>query len=506
MLEDGSGGGADVLVAGVRIDVEPVEVRVERGQLVRRGALHVDDAELLVPDGLGPLLHVLEGVGRRDLQSEVLLRLLEADQRGGDPHRHGSVGARVEAQVAGDVAPAPSVELSAVRDRGVEGGVDEHPRHAQGVVAAPDVGVAGDRPVGGVQGESTGVGDVVQHEARLVAGVGEPHHRGVVGRRDLRLEAVVEGDAVVVRLRDLVVVAEGQCASSASGCGDAALGGRHDLERLAVTHPRAGLVAEGERLQLRAVLRVVALGVVVQPTRGARVRDGGPEVEPVRDRRRGDVVAPGEAVARVGASGGDDVVRRSGRRGGRLRRAHRDVVDPTAEVGGSRGLVVGHHDPVDRLARGDGADRGDHGVPLVRVEDLRSTLSLRAECPAVLVARLQVAEMSPVGEGKVHGGVRARVGEVAPGELREDLVGELGRRGDREVDVEHLVVGVPAPVGRVGAHVVQGRRAGEPDVRPGVVGVARDPSPPSSSCPRAGSPWSTAATRRAACRRHRRSP
>src|SRR5690606_23525816 len=119
----------------------------------------------------------------------VGLRLVDADQGGGDAHGDRSVGARVEAEVAGDVLAAAALESAARRGRRVEAGVDEHAGGAHGEVAL-HVGVAGDgggalAVRGPVQGQAAAVVDVVENEVRVVTGEGEAHHRGVVGGRDL---------------------------------------------------------------------------------------------------------------------------------------------------------------------------------------------------------------------------------------------------------------------------------------------------------------------------------
>ncbi len=244
----------------------------------------------------------------------------------------------------------------------------------------------------------------------------------------------------------------------------------HDLERLALAHPRARLVARRERGQRRLVLRVVAAVVVVEPAQAAGVRDRDPEVEAVRHRGRGDVVAAREAAGRVGAAVGDDPVRGpralAARRGG----LDADVVEPAAERRRAVRVVVGDHDPVDRLAGRDLADARALEVPLVRVERLGGALTARRQARAVLVARAEVAQIRAVGEREVDGGVRARVAQVVLDEVRIDDVGELAAPAHRHVDVEDLVVGVGAAVGGVRAGVAQRLEPGEADA--GLRGVA----------------------------------
>ena len=85
----------------------------------------------------------------------------------------------------------------------------------------------------------------------------------------------------------------------------------------------------------------------------------------------------------------------------------------------------------------------------------------------MLVHRREPAQIRPVGERQVHRGVRARIAEVTPVLLREDLVGQLCRPGHRDIDVEDLVVGVPATGRGLATHVVQRRHPGPADVGPG---------------------------------------
>jgi hypothetical protein len=70
---------ASVLERGVRVQEQPVQVRVERGELVGAGALDLDDGELVVPGLLGPLGDLLERVARSDLQFEVASGFGDAD-------------------------------------------------------------------------------------------------------------------------------------------------------------------------------------------------------------------------------------------------------------------------------------------------------------------------------------------------------------------------------------------------------------------------------------------
>ncbi len=448
----------DLLVARVRVQVQPVQAGVERGQLVRRGALHLDLAEDAVPLALGALLDRLEVAALGDLLAQVVLGLVDADQGGGEAQRDPAVVARVEAQMALDAARV------ALGDLLVELAVHEHPGRARGQ-SGLDVRVAGEGAVLLVQGQPGLVGDVVEEHARVVTGEGEAHHRRVVRRRHLGLQAVLEPHTVVVRPRGLVLVPEGQLARLTPEVGGAGGGGRHHLEGLPVAHPGARLVARAERLDRRQVVRVVAARVVVQPAQRPGVGDRGPEVEAVRDGRRGEVVAAREAAAGVGAAGGHRVVGEVGLRPLRRHLLQRHVVQPAPELRLALGRVVRHQDPVDGLAGGHRADPGDHVVPLVDVQDLRRALALRRQREPVLVTGAQVAQVGAVGEGEVDGDVGGVVVEVAVRHRREDAVRQLGVPADGHIDVEHLVVRVRPPLGGVPAGVTQGTLSGEPGAR-----------------------------------------
>lgn len=278
----------DLLEARVRVQVQPVEARVERGQLVRSGALDLDLAEQLVPLSLGAPLDRIEGPVRGDLLAQVVLRLVDADQRGGQAQGDRPVLARIEPQVALDALGGT------VRHRLVELAVHEQPGGARGQPGL-HVRVAAEGAALLVEGQAGLVGDVVEQDTRVVARVGEAHDRRVVRRRDLRLLAVLEPHPVVVRPRGLVLVPEGQLPRLTAQFRGAGGGGRQYLEGLPVAHPGARLVARAERLERRQVVRVVAARVVVQPAQGTGVGHRRPEVEAVRHGGRREVVAAREA-------------------------------------------------------------------------------------------------------------------------------------------------------------------------------------------------------------------
>ncbi len=215
-----------------------------------------------------------------------------SDQRRGDSHgddgRAGRV--RLELQVARHRAGEPAPQPAATGDGAVERGVDEHPAGALGQ-STSDIRVAADDAGDRVDGESAVAGDVVEDEVGVLAGEGEPQDRGVVGRRDLGDDTAREPHAVVVRAGLLVGVPEGELSLAAPRARLLRGDRREHLEGLPVTHPRAGQVARGQRLERRQVLVVVVPVIAVEPTRRAGVGDRGPEGEPVRDGGGGDGVA-----------------------------------------------------------------------------------------------------------------------------------------------------------------------------------------------------------------------
>src|SRR5699024_2682736 len=84
----GSVGGARITVIRVREEVHPVESSVQRATLMRGRALDLDHAEALGPHGAGRLegalperCRALAGTARAQLELEVPLRLLHADER-----------------------------------------------------------------------------------------------------------------------------------------------------------------------------------------------------------------------------------------------------------------------------------------------------------------------------------------------------------------------------------------------------------------------------------------
>ncbi|KAG0927867.1 hypothetical protein G6F31_017901 [Rhizopus arrhizus] len=126
----------------------------------------------------------------------------------------------------------------------------------------------------------------------------------MVGRRDRGGDAVVEAHVVTVGARTLMAALERQRTLAAVGGRHAAVGRGHHLERLAIAHPRAGLVAQRKRLQLRAVLRIVLLVPAVQPVQRTGIGHRGPEVESVRHCRGREIVAAREGAVGLGAAGG----------------------------------------------------------------------------------------------------------------------------------------------------------------------------------------------------------
>ncbi len=457
-------GGAGVLVEAVGVEVQPVEVGVQRDELVLARALDLDAAEPLVPRPRGALADGLERVVVGDLQPQVAFRLRHADQRGRDPHGHRGLAGRVrlEPQVAGDLAgQEPAPQVAAAGDRAVEGGVEEHPGRAGGQ-STSDVGVAGHGAAHGVEHEPALPADVVEDQVGVLAGEGEPQQRRVVGRRDVGADAVGEADAVVVRAGDLVAVPEGQRPRAAPGAGLAGGGRGQHLEGLPVAHPRAGLVADRQCLHRGQVLLVVVALVAVDPVLRAGVGDRGPEVEPVGHRGRRERVAARVGLGRVRAAGGDHVV--GGPAGLGLGPVDdRDVVDPAGELGGPGRVVVAEQHLDHDLALGDRADPHRPVVPLAGGERPRLALPAWRPGEAELVGDAELGEPGAVVEGEVDGEERARVAQVVAEQLGEDHVGELGVPRDQHVDEEQLVHHARGAACGVRALVAQRAGAGEPD-------------------------------------------
>ncbi|MNI30268.1 hypothetical protein D3C73_841090 [compost metagenome] len=274
----GSGGGARILVAGIGVQVQPVQAGVQRGLLVVAGVADIEAGQARVPRILCTPGHAFQRIGCGDFQRQVVARLFDGDQRGRDAHRHPPLAACVELDVAGRAA---GIDLAAAAPRLVEAG---HHIHAGGAVgqAAAGIGVAGQRLRGGVEGQPTARIDVVEQQVGVAAcGEIEAEQRGMVGWGDGRGDAVVEAHVVAIRARAFLCAVEGQRPLAAVRFRYTARGGGHHLEGLAVAHPRAGLVAQGERLQLRPVLRIVLLVPAVQPVQCAGIGHRRPEVEAV---------------------------------------------------------------------------------------------------------------------------------------------------------------------------------------------------------------------------------
>ncbi len=463
-----------VLVRRVRVEVHPVQVRVERGELVVRAALDLDDAEPCVPGRLGPRGDLLQGVLGTDLQFQVLPGLVDADEGGGDAQGDGvAVPARVsvEGHIAGR-GPVALGQHAAARHGLVEGAVHVHTAHARG--DGTGLGPAGHGAGLGVDRETGAVVDVVEDELpSAVIREGEAEDGRVVGRCHVGAQTVGEGDAVVVRKRRLVLVPERQRAGLAAGVRGSLGGGGHDLERLPVAHPDAGLVAGGERLDLRQVLGVVLLVVAVEGAQGAGVGLRRPEVEAVRDRRGGEVVAARVVTTGLGSAGGDDPVGRGGAVGRARVAVEGYVVDPAADVRRALRTVVGEQDPVDGTALRDVAEVRRTAVPLQGEDGLGVPLGAGGQPVAVSVAGVQAAEPRAVRELQVDGGIGARVVGLLLVEVGEEQVRQLGVRADPHVDVGHDRGGVGGAVGLVARRVVERVETGETHVGLRGVGPVR---------------------------------
>ncbi len=310
--------------------------------------------------------------------------LLHRDQRSGDAHGHPPVAAGIELDVTGRSA---GVEATAAAPGSVEAGCHVHAAGAVGQAAAR-VGVAGQRLRGGVQSQATAGIDVVEQQVG-VASLREvkAEQRGMVGRRDRCRDAVVEAHVVAVRAGAFVAAVERQGTFAAVSLRHATTGRWHHLEGLAVAHPRAGLMAQRKRLQLRTVLSVVLLVPAVQPVQRTGIGDRGPEVEPVRHRRGREIVATREGAVGLRTAGGQHPV-------GDARWllpwhcVQANVINPAGDrcaVGTGPLQFDRHH--AAALQRGHIAQPHRLARPLLRVQRLRVALRAGAEGHPMLVTR-----------------------------------------------------------------------------------------------------------------------
>ena len=208
----------------------------------------------------------------------------------------------------------------------------------------------------------------------------------MIGWCDRCSDAVAEAHVVAIRARAFMAAIERQRALAAVGVRHATAGRGHHLEGLAVAHPRAGLVAQRKRLQLRTVLRIVLLVPAVQPVQRTGIGHRGPEVESVRHRRGREIVAAREGAVGLGAAGGQHPIGSPLWLGAWLHvQAH--VVNPA----GDRCTLGTGHLQFDRhhatpLQRGYLAQAYRLARPLLRIQRLRRALRARADGHAMLVA------------------------------------------------------------------------------------------------------------------------
>ena len=281
--------------------------------------------------------------------------------------------------------------------------------------------------------------DLIEHQHALgrAGRKAHPHEHRVVGRGHLDPDASVERHPIVVRARDLVVVREPERPRGRRRRHRAARRWserRHDLERAALTHPRARQVRRRERLQRRPVVVAVVDMPRVGPAGRCRVRDGDASDEPPGHRhcRRG--VAARELGARHRALPRPRPV--NGALGLGDGRGDLDRVDPADERRAARpGLPrLGdvQLDALDHAPHG-GVEGGPHEVPLVGVQHPALVLGEPVERHAVLVDRAEIAQAGAVVEDEVerHGIGRepvAYVGRVCP--LGQHRVAQLVTEGD----------------------------------------------------------------------------
>jgi len=382
--EDRSLGATGVLELRVRIEVQPVQARVQRLALGVGLAAHAHHAESFLPGRGRRRMDLVEGAAG-ELERGVVPCLRQADERGGQPQLDGPAG---EGRVAGlGVATRSGTGAGGL---GRERTGEEHP-------AAPDrepaavVDPARQRAGRRVEDEGAVLVHGVEDQAAAVGGEGEPHDGAVIGGRQLGRETVQELDLVVVGAGELIAVGEGECASSRAA-GRYGGGGRHHRQLVPVTHPRARLVRDGEALQHGVVVRVVGLLVVVLPAVGRRVGNRGQERESVRQGADGQVVAAREGTGRVRtAPGVDDIGQRTRVHLCRCR-VDLHVVDPAGEVRVRLGgrVVVGEKNAIDGLSVRHVAQGAALGVPLIGIENLAVALTGGGEGNTVLVRRVQL--------------------------------------------------------------------------------------------------------------------
>ncbi|KAG1256032.1 hypothetical protein G6F68_009974 [Rhizopus microsporus] len=377
------GRAAHILVAGIGIQEEPVQAGIQRGLLVVAGIADVEAGQACIPGILRAAGHALQRIGRSNLQRQIVPGLFHRDQRGGDAHVHPPLAAGIELDVAGGAA---GVDAAAAAPGPVETGRDVHAAGAVGQAAAR-IGVAVQRLRGGIQGQPTTRIDIVEQQVGVaVFGEIEAEQRRMVGRRDRGGDAVVEAHVVTVGARTLMAALERQRTLAAVGGRHAAVGRGHHLERLAIAHPRAGLVAQRKRLQLRAVLRIVLLVPAVQPVQRTGIGHRGPEVESVRHCRGREIVAAREGAVGLGAAGGQHPVGDPLWPGMWLCvQAH--VIDPAGHrcTFGTGHLQFDRHHATP-LQCGYLAQAYRLARPLLRIQRLRRALRARADGHAMLVA------------------------------------------------------------------------------------------------------------------------
>ena len=287
-----------------------------------------------------------------DLEREVLLRLLDARSARSRSacSRPGRRSARSRSRAG---RPSGSIPLAVIGL--VEGARRRTSASAPLERPLRDVRPAADRAVRRVDGES-GLAVAPRRRCRRSGCASSPVNAkrnsaawsvGAISVRDPVLE-LARRSGRAWRSRSRAGTASARASRSASGVPVAA---RHHLEGLAVAHPRARLVAEAANAcDASAGCRVVVLLVGVEPADRAGVGHRRPEVEAVRDRGGGDVVAAREAAGRVRAAGRDDPVGRARALRGAGSPVDADVVDPAVEAGAALRVVVADEDAVDRLA------------------------------------------------------------------------------------------------------------------------------------------------------------
>ena len=270
-----------------------VEAAVEGAQAVDVCVVvHVDDAQHLVPFLSAGLAHLFKALAAKLL--EVLLCLLDADERAGDTHVELFAALRHEAH-SGCGVLALHLEVLAllafVGCRRVGKGTvelqDEVVLEAFGHAATVARRVAHHLVLSGDDLDVGAAVEGIDDKEVLALGTGETEDGGTARRGNLGGDVVVgQVNLVVVRLAHLGLVAEPAGAFVLIEDGSVA-GLGHDVEHGVVVHPGTGLVSLLEAANLVGIIGVA-------PSVAHHAGLGCPEVH-----------APGQCDGRIGVASGE---------------------------------------------------------------------------------------------------------------------------------------------------------------------------------------------------------